>query len=1100
MKIYLLIHIIFLSIFSNLLSGQKLDFQLIPSSESGLTFSNDLVANLETTENLFDYDYFYNGAGVGVIDINNDGLQDIYFAANQQENKLYLNLGDFKFKDITKEAFGNFKTQWSTGVSIVDINQDGLLDIYVSQGGPLTSMLRNNLLFINNGDQTFTELATLYGLDDRGMSTQALFIDHDRDGDLDCFVMNESLAYGLDPVAFTRLNLEQKASLYESYSHFYENDNGLFTDSTKELGLDEATFGLGISSCDVNSDGWSDIYIANDYYVPDMLFVNKKGKGFTNQIKLRTKQMSFYGMGMDIADVNNDGSTDIFVLDMASGDHYRSKTLMRSMNVENFRLLVDGLNLPHQYMFNSLQVNNGNGTYNNMSQLAGVSSTDWSWSVLIEDLDFDGYKDIYITNGYRKYALDNDFQQKVRDSKLAYNNETPLNVKKELYEQMPIEKLSNIFYKNKGQLKFEEWELDSKLNPPSFSNGAAIADFDNDGDPDMVVNNLDSEAFLYKNLAVENGQFNFLKIKNTDQKAISIRRVEVYTPSHLLAYEPKTVRGYMSSSEPSVFAGLGEEKSIDSVKVFFSNDKFTTKKDVEINTILSKDDFLDQPALQTVAKRKYTSDKLFREMIPANLGLEYTHEENEFDDFEKEILLPYKQSSIGPFLSKVDVDNDGLDDIIVSNGLGTSIGAYRQNKDGFEPFALPEEFDCSNKEYGKIEIADLNQDGKVDFLLPAGGNEQAQSNAMYESGILMSDIDTTYNYLSLAGKDGSAKGMLTFDFDLDGDQDLLIYKRHTPQKYPMHASSFLYENENGKFKDVTVEVFPALLDFGIINDVQLTDLNNDQRPDLILVGEWTNIGFFENDNYKYKDVHNKYGVPDLKGLWFSVETADLNQDNQPDFIIGNIGQNSKYSASSKKPLKIYGGDFDSNGSWDLVLSKSYKDNYVPLRGLECSSQQMPFIKEKFGTYDLFAKATLEDVYGPSLESAYARYANTLSSYAIISTSKETYDIVKLPLEAQAFPILDMEILDINKDGNEEIILAGNIYDTEVETPRLDAGNGLVLAYKPEQGFTSITSNISGLNLEGDIKSTCLIYHSGLQKYLLVASQNNGQLKVFTILK
>lgn len=1079
------------------LQGQVPEFELIPSAQSGVTFSNQIEAKLESKENLFDYDYFYNGAGVGVLDINNDGLQDIYFAANQAENKLYLNQGDFKFEDVTSSAFQNFSTQWSTGVSVVDINQDGWQDIYVCQSGPRDSQYRQNLLFINNGDQTFTESAATYGLNDSGMSTQALFLDYDKDGDLDCFVMNESLAYGLDPVTFTRLNLEQKPRLYESYSHFYTNENGLFVDKTKELGLDEATFGLGIRSCDVNQDGWPDIYIANDYYVPDMLFINKKGKGFVNQIDLRTKQMSFYGMGMDIADINNDGHSDIFVLDMASGDHYRSKTLMRSMNVENFRLLVDGLQLPHQYMFNSLQLNNGNGTYSNIAHSAGVSSTDWSWSVLIEDFDYDGLKDIYVTNGYRRYALDNDFQKKVRDAQQLYNMQVPLSVKGELYNAMPTEKLANVFYKNAGELKFEHWSMDALQNPPSYSNGAAIADFDNDGDPDIVVNNMDEEAFIYRNGSVENAQNNFLKIQGTSSANSSIDRVELFSPSGKFVSEPRRVRGYMSSSEPSAFIGLGQETQIDSVKVVMSNGDVFFKENVKCNTALSID-ALELKDASASAKSKVLTTPVFRELSVSALSLDYNHQENDFDDFEKEILLPYKQSSIGPFISASDLDRDGLQDFLVSNALGSPVTAYRQTKEGFEQFPLPDYLINAPSEFGEIATADLNKDGRLDYLLPAGGNEYIASDSAYESSILLSEADTAYTLVKLPNAEGSAKGIAQIDYDMDGDLDLLVYKRQVPQQYPMHAPSVLYENKKGRFIDVTEEVFPALNDFGIINDVQVTNLNGDKRPDLVIVGEWTNIGFFENRKSTFVSVSEEYEIPDLRGLWFSVEEVKLNKDKRPDFIIGNIGENVKYKASNEKPLKVYGGDFDNNGTWDLVLSKPYKDAYVPLRGLECSSQQMPFIKDKFKTYDLFAKATIEDVYGPKLDEAYSREVNTLSSYALISQRDGTYRVVALPAMAQTFPILDIEQWDVDGDGREELILAGNIYDTEVETPRLDAGMGLVLSYDGTTGFSVHTSKETGLNLSGNVKSTCLIYHKGLKQTLLFATQNNGPLKVFSI--
>jgi len=481
------------------------------------------------------------------------------------------------------------------------------------------------------------------------------------------------------------------------------------------------------------------------------------------------------------------------------------------------------------------------------------------------------------------------------------------------------------------------------------------------------------------------------------------------------------------------------------------------------------------------------------------LGLDFTHLENDYDDFEKEILLPYKQSSTGPFLSTADLDGDGLEDVVISNAMGSPVRAFKQSAKGFESFSIPLELESTRKEYGLIELADINKDGRPDYLLPAGGNEQVAADAMYESSVLLSNGNNAYENVQLPGAEGSAKGILSFDYDSDGDLDLLLYKRHVPQKYPMHAPSVLYENKKGKFIDVTESAFPELNDFGIINDVQVTKLNNDKRPDLVLLGEWTSIGFFENKKSKFVNASEKYQIPELRGLWFSVEEVNLNSDGQADFIIGNIGENTKYKASLEKPLRIYGGDFDESGTWDLVLSKPYKDAYVPLRGLECSSQQMPFIKDKFKTYDLFAKATIDDVYGTSLSDAYSKEVNTLSSFALISKDN-TYELVPLPAMAQAFPVLDIEIWDLDQDGLDEIILSGNIYDTEVETPRLDAGMGLVLSYKQDSGFQAITSRESGLSLSGNVKSTCIIDHKGLGQALLIAGQNNGPVKVFSINK
>jgi len=1075
-------------------SAQEPPFHLLSSNETGITFSNNIVEDVSTKENLFDFDYFYNGSGVGVLDINNDGLQDIFFAANQESNKLYLNSGNLNFNDITESAFSDTLDNWSTGVSIVDINNDGYQDIYLCQGGPYTQDRRKNLLYINNADNTFREAAEEYGLADRGISTQAVFFDFDRDGDLDCFVMNESMAYGLDPVSFTRLNLERRNELYISLSHMYINEGGFFVDRTKELNLDNPTFGLGIKVSDFNNDGWKDLYISNDYYLPDMLLINQKGTGFKDEIKEYLNQMSFYGMGMDIADVNNDGMSDIFVLDMAAGDHYRAKTLMKSMNVTNFKLLVEGLQFPHQYMFNSLQLASDNNTYRNIAQFAGVASTDWSWSALIEDFDFDGLKDIHITNGYRRYALDNDFQAKIRDAKVKYKNNVPLEIKKKLYASMPTEKLENVFYKNQDGLKFSNWDVGSSNNPPSYSNGAAIADLDNDGDHDLIVNNMDDEAFIYQNLAADIGVNNFITIKNDPKSAYGIEKVELLAGDTILSYELSTVRGYLSSSEAAAYIGLGKIGSVAKVYVHWSNGE----KSIVDNLTVNKIHYLKYNSNSIFKELVQLGDTYFDEILPMSIGIDYVHTENEYDDFEDEILLPFKQSTLGPYVTSSDINNDNLDDLIFSNSSNNEIKIYTQTSTGFIDYRSDVISSLRSQEKGEVSFADLDKNGFMDLLIPASGNEEIDKSEYYRSRLLLGQKDGNFTSVDLPLTSGSTSKLVTIDYDNDGDIDIIECKRHVAQKYPFHASSHVYSNEELIFEDHSKSVFPDLEEYGIINDMLVTDFDNDGWDDIIMVGEWTNIRFYKNEKGKFTDVSNDFNIPVLKGLWFDIEAIDLNNDNVDDYIVGNLGTNSKYKATTDKPLKIYGHDFDSNGTWDLVLSKMYKEDYVPLRGLECSSQQMPFIQDKFETYDLFAKATTDEIYGESLDSAYLRDINILESIALVSNENDGFDVIKLPKLAQISPVLDIEIMDVNHDGLSDIILNGNIYDTEVETPRLDGGRGLILLSDANGNLSSADENITGLDMNGNFKSMTKIYHKGSNSYVLVATENNNPARVYVL--
>ena len=1061
-------------------------FQTVSSRHSGISFQNAIKENLETRENLFDFDYFYNGAGVGVADFNNDGLQDIVFCGNQMPNALYVNQGDFVFTHIENAFEDSGKKFWSNGVSIADINQDGFQDIYISQGGPHNPSQRRNLLFINNGDLTFEEQGELYGLADEGISTQSAFFDYDKDGDLDCIVMNENSFYGMDPIRFYQAIGEDDNIFWQNCSHFYINENGIYKDATQKVGMLKPSFGLGLAVSDLNDDGWLDVYIANDYYIPDAMYINNGDGTFEDKIKENTDQISFYGMGVDVADINNDTHQDIFVLDMASSDHYRSKTLMRSMNVSNFRLLVNTLRFPYQYMFNSLQLADGSNHFFNISQQSGLAKTDWSWSVLMNDFDLDGHKDVFVTNGYRRYALDNDFQNEVAKTQRLYNGVVPLSEKQRLYESMPTEPLSNVIYKNKGNTDFKNVTTEWGLNNPSYSNGAAVADFDNDGDLDLVVNNIDSEASLFRNTSIETGKGNFIKI--IDETGEPFFSVKIVTEDGVTQFaESKTVRGYMSSSEPSIFFGLNSQMLIKEMEVSWIDGSIVSEINIKTNQILR----VSKPNKSKSEEDQREKALAYEQVDPAELGIMFQHRENNFDDFVKEILLPYKQSTLGPRMVIHDINNDHLDDILVLGAADQANELYVQtqaswkklNVTAFEEDKVFEDMDAV--------FFDLNSDGWDDIYIITGGNEKIKGDSFYQDRVYINQKGESFlphpvellSEFHFSGKVGNA-----IDFDNDGDDDLLVTNRMVPQMYPYSAPSFVFENRKGKLIDVTQKVAPDLVDFGIINDVEVVDLNGDGSLDFIVVGEWTSPGIFINENGQFKNESESFGLDNISGWWHSITMFNANDDGKPDFVIGNMGLNSKYQASEEKPLKVYAGDMDNNGSWDLVLSKKYKNQYVPFRGKECSTQQMPFVSEKFPTYDLFASASVEDVYGSKLEESYERSINQLSSISLIS-SEEGYQVKNLPVEVQYFPVLDGITI------KNEVVLAGNIYNTEVETPRMDMGRGVSLSYKNNE-FRTISASESGLNLSGNTKCLEKVYHKGRNIHYIIAGVNNEKIKVF----
>lgn len=1069
-------------------------FEKLPSSQTGITFKNQLKEKLDGKENLFDFDYFYNGAGLGIADINNDGLQDIFFAANQGKNALYLNKGNLTFEDISESAGINYRKKWSNGVAIADVNQDGFLDIYVSQGGPkgdpFNGYARRNLLYINQGDLTFKEEANNYGLADEGISTQSVFFDFDKDGDLDCFVGNESFLFSKPPLEFYGRLRQQPELITKTSCHLYRNDNGKFVDITEAAGVLKPSFALGVIVSDINDDGWMDIYVANDYFIPDFTFINQGDGTFVDENKERFAQQSFYGMGVDIADLNNDGAEEVFVLDMASSDHFRAKTLMRSMSVDNFRLLVNRFEFPHQYMFNSLQRNLGNGRFQNVGQFSGTSKTDWSWAGLISDFDHDGYKDIYVTNGYRRYALDNDFQGKVTAAKEKYNGNVPLFMKEQLYNEMPSEKLANYLFHNQRSLHFGNVAESWGLGDPSFSNGAAYADLDKDGDLELVVNNMDEEAFVYKNLAVENGKGNFLSVEAIGEHSESFAKVTLKYGGMTQMVETKRVRGYLSAMPNVAHFGIADQKRIDTLRVEWPSGKVEEKYKVKRNQFLT---FYEKDAKSSDLKEEVLGQLFHKEDVD-KWGLDFQHRENEYDDFATEILLPYSQSQIGPFLAKGDINGDGLEDVFVGGASGQSGQFFIQNENGFSAIFSPGLDADANFEDMEALIEDFDGDGDKDLFVVSGGNAFSDREAFYTDRLYWNDgtgaFERANNFPETAY---SGKSVCSLDFDRDGDIDILVGNRILPQQYPKAAPAMIFRNDAGDFVEVGKEVAPELEKFGIINELIATDIDNDGWEDLIAVGEWTEIGVFKNDQGQFRYVSSASGLDQLKGWWFSVTETDVNGDGLKDYIVGNLGLNSKFKASAEKPFKVFANDFDANGTLDIVLSAKQGDEYLPVRGKECSSQQMPFISKKFPTYKEFALASLEDIYGDGLSTAESYEANTFSSLLLINQGDFSFKHIALPAGAQLFPIISGLSKDLNGDGKDDLVLTGNIYNTEVETPRLDGGSGLVLFSNGIDGYRPISTPLSGLFLTGDVKDLDYINVGGSQ--LLLSTSNDGPLQV-----
>ena len=1068
------------------------NYEKVPSSSSGISFINRIEHNLASKSNLFDYDYFYNGSGVGIADFNNDGLKDVFLCANQANNRIYLNKGELTFEDITEKANINANNKgWSSGVTFADINQDGWIDIYISQGGPYNKEKRKNILLINQGDLTFEEKADEYGLADTGISTQSAFFDYDKDGDLDCIVMNENDYYGLDPERFYKL-FENKNLLKENSSHLYEQIDGKFIDVTEKAGLLKPSFGLGLCVSDLNNDNWLDIYIANDYYVPDGMYINNGNGTFTDKIKTATKQISFYGMGVDIADVNNDNLKDIYVLDMASSDHVRSKTLMASMNTSNFELITNKLDLHYQYMFNSLQLNLGNNNYHNIAQHSKLAKTDWSWAGLIFDHDNDGYEDILVTNGYRRYGSDNDSRIKINQAKRLYDGKVPLEIKEQLYEELPSEKLPNILYKNSGNLNFKNISQYSDLNEPTFSNGAVYSDLDNDGDQDLIINNIDQEAFIYKNTSIEKNLGNYIKIIPKGNISENFAKITIKYNDIVKTKESKRVRGYLSAVDNDVHFGVGDNKNIDSIIVEWASGKTEKISNVEVNQTINVFEKNASKEINTAQQTNYWFNKT------NSTGINYKNIENDFDDFKKEILLPYKQSTLGPSISSGDVNNDDLDDVFIGGSKGQPGQLFIQRGNRYENKRISDFIEDRHYEDMESVFIDIDNDNDLDLYVVSGGNEFNNRSNLLQDRIYLNDGNGNFTkdkQSEISDYTISGKSVSKIDYDKDGDIDLIVGNRIIPQKYPLYEPSIIYENINGIFKNVTYKTAPEFEDFGIVNKVITTDINNDGWEDFICVGEWTNIGVFINNKGRFKNISIDNGLDKIYGWWYNIQETDVNNDGYKDYIVGNIGTNSKYKTNQSKPLKVFADDFDENGTHDLVLSYEYKNEYVPLRGKECSTQQMPFIGEKIPTFDEFATASIEDIYGEVVTTAYQKKVTEFSSVILVNNGDMTFKVNKLPELAQTIPILSSETYDINKDGYEDLIVAGNIYNTEVETPRLDNQFAVVLLSNKIDNYKAIGPENTGLYTKGNTKSIKIV---GDNNPLLIIANNNGNSETFII--
>ena len=1079
-------------------------FELIDSEYSGVAFANTLNPDPKTERNNLSYPHYYNGAGVAVGDVNNDGKPDIFFVANEGENRLYLNQGDFKFEDVTSTANINPDNKnWSTGAVMADVNGDGWLDIYVCQAGYglyEDRSDRENLLFINNQNGTFTEQAEDYGINDANESMSAAFFDYDKDGDLDLYVLNES-EYAMKVLRNVFDDLEDPQNLRNASGRMFRNDDGKFIDVTEEAGMLHYGFGLGLAVADINDDGWPDVYVSNDYSVPDFMYINNGDGTFSDEVKMRTKNVPFFGMGCDIADFNNDGFLDIGSVDMAANDHIRDKTLMTSMDIEGFWYYVNTREYQYQYMFNALQLNNGNGTFSNIAGLAGVLRTEWSWAALFADYNNNGWKDYFISNGYRKYTRDNDFRRMMEKEREKYGGEVPVDRREAIYDAIPEVKSTNIMYKNNKDLTFTDVSQDWGVGQPTYSNGAVYTDLDGDGDLDLVVNNIDEKAFLLKNKSRERKSGNFLQFSfSPDMKHALIynAKIRLFSDESMQYQDFHPTRGYAGSVEPIIHFGLDTKESVDRVEIEWLDGRVQIMENVPANQRIEL--HIDKATKQREDLVKAETPQLMEELDSKDLGIDFAHQENEFDDFAKEILLPHRQSTLGPPLAVADVNQDGLDDFYIGGAHLQLGGLYIQQSDGrFQrqgengPY---DQVDLYSEDLGAT-FFDADGNGTQDLYIVSGGGEIPPGKPILNDRFYINapDEDGNPRFFKVNALDSMhTAGNVVRAGDLTGDgaMEIFVGGAAVPGTYPYPERSYVLQLQGNSYVDITEQVNPELMSPGIVKDAVWTDMNGDGAQDLVIVGEWMPVrAFINTGNGQLEEQSEALGFNNTEGWWYSVRARDLDGDGREDLIVGNVGLNTKFSASPKKPFHVFADDFDDNGQVDIVLSKEYDGKLVPARGRECSSDQMPFIKEKFKTYEDFALAELDDIYGDNqLESALHRKVKTFSSTVFMNRA-DGFEAIPLPNLAQISPIMGIEVLDINSDGNLDLVIAGNMYNTEVETPRYDAGNGAVLLGDGTGKFRALAVHESGLYAPKNVKDIGLLRAADGGKYLLIANNDDA---------
>ncbi len=1101
---------------------QKKQFQKISAAQTGINFTNTLTETPE--QNILTYEYFYNGSGVAAGDLNGDGLPDLFFTGNQVPSKLYLNKGGFKFVDITKIAGVAGKDGWKTGVTFVDINGDGKLDIYVCYSGFGDDAMRANELFINNGNDkngipTFTERAAEYGIDAPGTySTQALFFDYDGDGDLDMFLLNHAVGFYSPFFNTTKLrNLRHP----QFGNRLYQNNNGKFTDVSEKAGIygGGINFGLGVAASDINNDGWPDLYVSNDFEEQDYCYLNNRDGTFTDVCKKAFGHISKNTMGVDIADYNNDLLPDVVTLDMLPEDNHRQKMLQGADQYDKYNLMVDS-GYGHQNPRNMLQLNRGIGKdslpfFSEIGQLAGMSNTDWSWSALLTDFDNDGLKDLFVTNGFLRDYTNLDFvkydvgvamQQAMADGKdvstrEAYHRNMPLF---DLLKRMPSSKVSNYVFKNKGDLSFSDETKNWGLYQPGVSSGATYADLDNDGDLDLIVCNNNEPVWIYKNNAETISHNNFIKVKlnGIDQNKLAIGAKVILTiKKKTQLQELYPVRGYQSSVDYVLNFGIGKDSSIDNVKVIWPGGKQTIVDEPAINRLLTIGEAGASPPHEVAEKDN--KQVLFTD-ITATTGIDFVQHENPYVDFKREFLIPYQLSKQGPKMCKADVNGDGFEDIFIGGPAGQAGVLYLQDKEGHfvRSKSQPWVADAACEDIG-CTFFDADGDGDADLYVVSGGNEWMYPGPELQDRLYINDGKGNFTKVenALPNEIFSGSCVVACDFDNDGDLDLFVGAGSVPGNYPINGGNILLRNDYNKltktihFTDITRQAAgEALFNAGMVTDAVWNDIDKDGWVDLIITGDWMPIKIFKNNHGTFTDITEQSGLKNNDGWWCKIIPADIDNDGNIDFIAGNMGWNTQFKPTATEPITTYAADFNGDGKVDPIITWFVQGKPYLFNSRDEMAEQIPGINKKFLKYADYADANIDNLFEKSqIDAAKKFYIKNVSTSFLRNNGKGVFTLTPLPLEAQFSPVNGILYNDYDGDGKKDILTAGNLFPFRVQQGRCDASTGSLFKGDGQGNFKTVNIITTGLQLQGDIRD--MLEVKGKTSSVIIISKNNGAVQV-----